>query len=377
MKIQISSPSAGCARAIFAASLLLAGAALAQPVPPAVPPPPARTVIAGREGSGKADEVFTSGASSSGRSVIKIESIDLDRAKEPAREVTWLGLSTGEVPEALAAQLGLKPGQGLVVDFVAPDSPAANAGIQRFDVIDALNDQMLVDPAQLRKLVQMQKDGDTVQLSLYRGGKKETVAATLAKRAEAAARFAAEAGAPAAWPGLARGGQNGTWIFENRTAPQVFAGMNKQVLNAEMERNLEEARKAIQEALRESGLAVPPRAPQAPVPPQPPLAKFGGDSTVTVTQSGASMKTVVKRDEAGDIVIVASPKKRLTAHDAAGKLLFDGEIETPEQQKKVPADLWKKVKALLPQVKPAEAGELPPSAQAEKARAPAGSESKI
>jgi len=43
-------------------------------------------------------------------------------------------------------------------------------------------------------------------------------------------------------------------------------------------------------------------------------------------------------------VIVATPNKRLTAHDKDGKLLFDGDIETPEQQQKVPAEVWEKVK---------------------------------
>src|SRR5262245_8779070 len=37
----------------------------------------------------------------------------------------YLGIATQEASEALAAQLGLKNGAGLVVIFVGPDSPAA------------------------------------------------------------------------------------------------------------------------------------------------------------------------------------------------------------------------------------------------------------
>ena len=95
------------------------------------------------------------------------------------------------------------------------------------------------------------------------------------------------------------------------------------------------------------------------------MVDVGSDATITVTKDGDSVKTIVQSDDTGVLVIVASPKKRLTAHDEDGKLLFDGEIETPEQQQKVPAELWEKVKPLLQQIKPAEGGEPQPHAQSE------------
>jgi membrane-associated protease RseP (regulator of RpoE activity) len=273
----------------------------------------------------------------------------------PAREVTWLGLSTEEVSDALTSQLGLKPGEGLVVAFVAPDSPAAKAGIQKYDVIEELGDQMLVDPAQLRKLVQMEKDGDTVQLTLYRGGKKQTVSATLTKRTEGWGMLSAQSG---------EGGELSELALS-------VADMNKQMidkkmLNAEVQRNMEEAREEIQEALRQSAQASRAArsiAPVAPLPPIPPMVDVGNDATITVTKDGDSVKTIVRSDDTGVLVIVASPKKHLTAHDEDGKLLFDGEIETPEQQQKVPAELWEKVQPLLEQIKPAQDAEPQSHAQ--------------
>ncbi|MGH7972711.1 MAG: hypothetical protein ACREIC_28695, partial [Limisphaerales bacterium] len=47
------------------------------------------------------------------------------------------------------------------------------------------------------------------------------------------------------------------------------------------------------------------------------------------------------------IVLIANPKLYLTAHDKDGRLLFDGEVDTPEQKDKVPRDLWEKVEPLL------------------------------
>jgi len=112
---------------------------------------------------------------------IVIESIEPENHKRTAKEVAWLGLSTEEAPEALASQLGLNPGEGLVVIYVAPDSPAAKAGFRKNDVLVELGDQLLVHPAQFRKLVQMHKEGDTIKLAIYRGGKKQSVSATLGK----------------------------------------------------------------------------------------------------------------------------------------------------------------------------------------------------
>ena len=75
------------------------------------------------------------------------------------------------------------------------------------------------------------------------------------------------------------------------------------------------------------------------------------------------MKTVLKTDESGSYVIVADPTKRLSAHSKDGKLLFEGSIETLEQQQKVPWEVWEKVKPLLEQMSPPEPGK--PQAQGE------------
>jgi membrane-associated protease RseP (regulator of RpoE activity) len=47
----------------------------------------------------------------------------------------WFGVATENLPEAVAKQLKLKPGQGLIVVQVFPKSPAEEAGLQRDDFI--------------------------------------------------------------------------------------------------------------------------------------------------------------------------------------------------------------------------------------------------
>src|SRR5262249_19663307 len=71
------------------------------------------------------------------------------------------------------------------------------------------------------------------------------------------------------------------------------------------------------------------------------------DARVVVRSNSDSVKTVVKSDDSGTLVIVSNPKPHLTSHDKEGKLIFDGEIDTKDQRKKLPKDLWERVKPLL------------------------------
>ena len=116
-----------------------------------------------------------------GRSGLTFQSVEPYLDKKQAREVAWLGLGVDESADALSSQLGLKPGEGLTVNFIVTNSPAARAGFQKNDVLAELDGQMLVHPFQFRKLVQMHVEGDTIKLVYYRGGKKLTASVKLGK----------------------------------------------------------------------------------------------------------------------------------------------------------------------------------------------------
>src|SRR5580765_1317494 len=92
-----------------------------------------------------------SGGSSPATRRVKIQVVETDTDRK-TKEVAWLGVGTEEASEVVAAQLGLQPGDGLVIKFVEPDSPAAKAGLQENDVLSQLGDQLLVHPGQFRKL---------------------------------------------------------------------------------------------------------------------------------------------------------------------------------------------------------------------------------
>jgi hypothetical protein len=314
-------------------------------------------------GAGHTETVLRSDANSPGDAARKEIVV---RAVEPGesagggstKEVSWLGVSTDEASEALASQLGLAPGVGLVANFVSEDSPAAKAGLQKHDVLVEFEKQSLVHPAQLRKLVHARKAGDVVELVLYRGGQKQTLSATLGK---AKAGFAGFEGDPR-WN--AELDKLKLQLRELRIGDTVRDRMkelresledlrNREDVQVEIRKGMAEAQQGVREALNQLTNLPAALAPAADMLKE--LTRSGvlldKDAHVVVRSSNPSARSLVQSDESGTIVIVSNPKRRLTVHDADGKLVFDGEIETADQQDKVPRDVWKKVEPLLDKMK--------------------------
>ena len=102
--------------------------------------------------------------------------------KMPKVPVTFLGVETSQVPRVLSEQMNLPKGFGLVVDYVVPDGPAAAAGVQTSDILKMLNDQILMEPDQLAKLVRSFPEGTNVTLTILRKGQETKITVKLAKR---------------------------------------------------------------------------------------------------------------------------------------------------------------------------------------------------
>src|SRR5437773_6560429 len=102
--------------------------------------------------------------------------------KAPKVPMTFLGVETSQVPNVVSEQLGLTKGLGLVVDYVVPNSPAASAGVQQNDILKMLNDQILMEPTQLRKLLQTFSEGTEVTLTILRKGQEQKITVKLVKK---------------------------------------------------------------------------------------------------------------------------------------------------------------------------------------------------
>ncbi len=89
----------------------------------------------------------------------------------------WLGVSAQPVTSQLARSLGLDRPRGVLVDDVWQGGPAQRAGVQRGDVILAVNGVDVNDDQALRYQAATQRPGASVPLRIVRGANQQTVTA--------------------------------------------------------------------------------------------------------------------------------------------------------------------------------------------------------
>lgn len=114
-----------------------------------------------------------------------------DAAGAPAKKVPFIGVVTAPLAPAVRAQTDLGEDIGLSVESVAPDSPAAKAGLEPFDILAKYDDQLLCAPVQLSALVKRTGTGNTAKLTVIRRG-KETPLEVVVGEHLATATFALE-----------------------------------------------------------------------------------------------------------------------------------------------------------------------------------------
>ena len=92
----------------------------------------------------------------------------------PALGVQLVSVNTVD-SDTLKSQLNFEGKQGVVVRYVENGTPAAQAGIEKYDIITKLNGEDVKDVAAVRKyLFEKSKIGDTVKVTYYRNGKENT-----------------------------------------------------------------------------------------------------------------------------------------------------------------------------------------------------------
>src|SRR5262249_7881290 len=87
----------------------------------------------------------------------------------------WVAAPGHAGTAAVATSMGLPRPQGVAVTRVYPNGPAAGAGIQRGDVILAIDNAEVDDPASLNYRVSSRRPGDTVQVQVLRNAQRLTV----------------------------------------------------------------------------------------------------------------------------------------------------------------------------------------------------------
>src|SRR5437773_5709448 len=205
-----------------------------------------------------------------------------------------------------------------------------------------LNDQILIEPSQLRKLLQTFSDGADVTLTILRKGQEQKVTVKLTKK-ERPQRHS--------WtPGDKH---EGHWDFDEtgdfgeemqglKEQLQEQLGAQRGMIRGAVVKAHEAARRAREDARR--------AAREIRI-----LSQDHGALKATRIDLGNAQ--IVFSDDKGEMKVEnVDGKKLLTAKDPQGKLLFSGPVETKEDLDKMPADIRERYERLerndLPAVAP-------------------------
>jgi len=90
-----------------------------------------------------------------------------------------LGLKTQPLPEWAAEQLGLRYGEGLLIQHILDNSPAHKAGLQNNDILLKADEQTIGTPGHLRELICDKESLDKITVSILRQGKPLNIEITL------------------------------------------------------------------------------------------------------------------------------------------------------------------------------------------------------
>jgi serine protease Do len=234
--------------------------------------------------------------------------------------VAYLGLHTEPLSPGASHQLDFPGGIYLEVIHVGEGSPAEKAGVQIFDILQKMDDQILVNPEQFKQLVWLRKPGEMISLEVIRKGSPLLLSATLDKT-EGKKPYSRTLGADP---------------FGNSSFfDDPFRG------NSRIRDLLE----------REFGQAFPgnpfrsfmPGFSHGDFPPSPsgsqsPVYQPGSDIQSFSYSTSENQKVVT--DEQGTLHYTEKDgKKFLRATDPLGKLLFEGPVNTESDRQKLPAGL--------------------------------------
>lgn len=138
-------------------------------------------VVVAEEGEG-----FALRRAADGSTLAWLESTDDGRLMMPRSSVVWftpnvasqraqVGVNMSEVDEALATQLGLDRERAALIVGVIEGSPAAKAGVRMYDVVTAVDGMTDASVERIKSSIRAKSEGETVVLTLVRGGRPLTV----------------------------------------------------------------------------------------------------------------------------------------------------------------------------------------------------------
>ena len=252
------------------------------------------------------------------------------------RGTAWLGVLAKPVSETLRVHLDVK--EGVVLDYVAPDSPASKAGLRQHDILLSVEGKAISSQQDLREAIQGHRPGDKVKLQvIVQGGKGE-------REGEMAER-------PADGPEVPRGNLEGNlppgFLFGD--LPELPGGIEDLIPGGgeDFQRELEGHMKRFEKQLREmegggGGLKLDfdlfndlQRG-----------NKEGGAFNFNF-KSSSSVKFV---DEHGSVVLKTTEGgKEVTVRDVEGEIVFEGPWDNDQDKAAAPQDIRERLDVMFQQ----------------------------
>ncbi|MCB2231740.1 PDZ domain-containing protein [bacterium] len=99
-----------------------------------------------------------------------------------SKRTAWMGVYTQSVDRELADALKLDVDRGAIITNVADDSPAEKAGLQKDDIIIAVDSESIDRAADLTRAIADHRAGDEVTVKVLRDGQEKDLTVTLDSR---------------------------------------------------------------------------------------------------------------------------------------------------------------------------------------------------
>ncbi len=241
--------------------------------------------------------------------------IKLNADVAPKAETAFLGVVSLEVPELLAAHIGLQPGEGVIVRSLVPEGPAALAGVAVNDVIVKVAGQPVGSPLEISKQIAGHNPGEKISIDLIHAGKPTALDVTLGIR-------------PA---DLAATQPQGIEQLDLDALPKEFADRIRDAIAGNVGaldlggEAMQDLQKRMQGALGQGGFNLP-----------------GNDKLQL--EGGA---TVRMRDNQGCVEMKAKDgAKEVTIRDQQDKVTWNGPWDTAQDKAAAPADVRERVESL-------------------------------
>jgi Do/DeqQ family serine protease len=94
----------------------------------------------------------------------------------------WLGIEPQDMTADLARAFGLERVRGVIIAGIMRDGPGAKGGLKVGDIVQTIAGQPINDTQRLMARIAAYAPGDTVELGVYRNGRKQSLTMTLGQR---------------------------------------------------------------------------------------------------------------------------------------------------------------------------------------------------